>query len=46
MSKLNDPTFFPLGKIDKLNKYTANESVYKMLIQLKDARKFKFRINS
>lgn len=42
----NDVVFFPLSKIDKLSKYTTNESVYKMLIQLKDGRKFKFRINS
>lgn len=41
-----DPIFFSLSKIDKLNKYTTNESVYKMLIQLKDGRKYKFRINS
>lgn len=38
--------FFPLSKIDKLNKYTTNETIYKVLIQLKDCRKFKFRINS
>lgn len=42
----NESVFFALSKIDKLNKYTTNESIYKMLIQLKDGRKFKFRINS
>lgn len=38
--------FFPLGKIDRLSKYTANETIYKIQVQLKDGRKFKFRIGS
>ena len=37
---------FPLGKIDRLSKYTANETIYKLQIQLKDGRRFKFRISS
>lgn len=35
---------FPLGKIDKLHKYTNKENHYKLLIGLKDGRLLKFRI--
>ena len=35
-----------MGKIDKLHKYTNNENAFKLLIMLKDGRRFKFRINS
>lgn len=38
--------FFPLGKVDRLSRYTTNESIFKMQIQLKDGRKFKFRVVS
>ena len=37
---------FPLGKIEKLHKYTNNENSFKMLIVLKDGRKFKFKVLS
>lgn len=37
---------FPLGKIDKLHKYTNKENHFKLLIGLKDGRIFKFRINT
>lgn len=37
-------TYFPLGKIEKLHKYTNNENFFKLLIVLKDGRKFKFKI--
>ncbi len=37
---------FPLGKIEKLHKYTNNENHFKILIGLKDGRFFKFRINT
>ena len=35
---------FPLGKIDKLQKYVNKENHNKLLIGLKDGRIFKFRI--
>jgi hypothetical protein len=37
---------FPLGKIEKLHKYTNNEGHFKLLVGLKDGRLFKFRINT
>lgn len=37
---------FPLGKIDKLHKYTNKENHLKLLIGLKDGRVFKFKINT
>lgn len=48
MLKLNTSGLirFPLGKIEKLHKYTNNENHFKLLIGLKDGRLFKFRINT
>ena len=37
---------FPLGKIEKLHKYTNKENHHKLLIGLKDGRLYKFKINS
>lgn len=37
---------YPLGKIEKLHKYTNNENHFKILVGLKDGRIFKFRINT
>ena len=35
---------FPLGKIDKLQRYSNKENQHKLLIGLKDGRGYKFRI--
>ena len=37
---------FPLGKIEKLHKYTNNENHFKLLIGLKDGRIIKLRVNT
>jgi len=42
----NELVHFPLGKIEKLHKYTNKENYFKLLIGLKDGRLFKFRINT
>ena len=35
---------FPLGKVEKLQKYTNKENQHKLMIGLKDGRCFKFRV--
>ena len=37
---------FPLGKIERLQKYTNNEGHYKVVMGLKDGRVVKLRVNT